>query len=53
VLGATLTAVIQKGLNLLQFQVDEMRIYIGLVLLLALSLDRLRHVLAERRGGRP
>jgi len=53
VLGATLTAVIQKGLNLLQFQVDEMRIYIGLVLLVALSLDRLRHVLAERRGGRP
>jgi ribose transport system permease protein len=52
VLGASLTAVIQKGLNLLQFQVDELQIYIGLVLLIALSLDRFRHVLAERRGGR-
>jgi ribose transport system permease protein len=53
VLGAALTAVIQKGMNLLQFQVEEMQVYIGVVLLVALSLDRLRHVLAERRGGRP
>jgi ribose transport system permease protein len=52
VLGATLTQVIYKGLNLLQFQLDQLKLYIGLVLLVALSLDRVRHVLAERRGVR-
>jgi ribose transport system permease protein len=52
VLGAALTTVIQKGLNLLEFGVDELQIYIGVVLLAALSLDRVRHVLAERRGSR-
>ncbi|RKR91198.1 monosaccharide ABC transporter membrane protein (CUT2 family) [Micromonospora pisi] len=51
VLGATLTQVIYKGLNLLQFQLDQLKLYIGLVLLVALSLDRVRHVLAERRGA--
>jgi ribose transport system permease protein len=53
VLGATLTQVIYKGLNLLQFQLDQLQLYIGLVLLAALSLDRVRHVIAERRGVRP
>ncbi|TMR98447.1 ABC transporter permease [Nonomuraea basaltis] len=52
VLGATLTQVIYKGLNLLQFQLDQLNLYIGLVLLGALSLDRVRHVVAERRGAR-
>jgi ribose transport system permease protein len=52
VLGATLTQVIYKGLNLLQFQLDQLQLYIGLVLLAALSLDRVRHVIAERRGTR-
>ncbi|MDX6354570.1 MAG: ribose transport system permease protein [Streptomyces sp.] len=52
VLGAALTEVIQTGLNLLQFQVSKFKIFIGLVLLAALSLDRVRHVIAERRGGR-
>ncbi|SEH00867.1 ribose transport system permease protein [Nonomuraea solani] len=52
VLGATLTQVISKGLNLLQFQLDQLNLYIGLVLLGALSLDRVRHVVAERRGAR-
>ncbi|MEV4758617.1 ABC transporter permease [Micromonospora sp. NPDC049559] len=52
VLGATLTQVIYKGLNLLQFQLDQLKLYIGLVLLVALSLDRVRHVVAERRGAR-
>lgn len=51
-LGATLTSVIQKGLNLLQFELDQLQIYIGVVLLIALSLDRVRQVLAERRGVR-
>ncbi|MCW2670966.1 MAG: Sugar transporter permease component [Frankiales bacterium] len=51
-LGATLTEVIQTGLNLLNFSVQDLNIYIGLVLLVALSLDRVRHVLAERRGTR-
>ncbi|MFI6735359.1 ABC transporter permease [Nonomuraea sp. NPDC050451] len=52
VLGATLTQVIYKGLNLLQFQLDQLNLYIGLVLLGALSLDRVRHVVAERRRAR-
>lgn len=52
VLGAGLTEVIQQGLNLLNFTVDELQIYIGVVLLAALSLDRARHVLADRRATR-
>jgi ribose transport system permease protein len=52
VLGASLTEVIQTGLNLLQFQVEKVKIYIGLVLLVALSLDRMRHFIAGRRGGK-
>jgi ribose transport system permease protein len=52
VLGAGLTEVIQKGLNLLQFSADELQILIGVVLLAALSLDRVRHVLAERQASR-
>jgi ribose transport system permease protein len=52
VLGATITQVIYKGLNLLQFQFDQLQLYIGLVLLAALSLDRVRHVIAQRRGAK-
>jgi ribose transport system permease protein len=52
VLGATLNQVIDTGLNLLNFSVQALNIYIGLVLLIALSLDRVRHVIAERRGSR-
>lgn len=52
VLGAGLTEVIQTGLNLLNFSVEDLNIYIGLVLLVALSVDRARHVLAQRRGTR-
>jgi ribose transport system permease protein len=52
VLGAALTTVIQKGLNLLQFPLDQLNVLIGVVLLVALSLDRVRHVLAEKRGVR-
>lgn len=51
-LGASITQVIYKGLNLLQFQINQLQLYIGVVLLAALSLDRARHVLAERRGVR-
>ena len=53
VLGAALTEVIRTGLNLLNFSVQALNIYIGLVLVAALSLDRARHVIAERRGSRP
>jgi ribose transport system permease protein len=53
VLGAGLTEVIRTGLNLLNFSVQALNIYIGLVLVAALSLDRVRHVIAERRGSRP
>lgn len=49
-LGAALMQVIYKGLNLLQFQLDVLKIATGLVLLTALSADRVRSVLAERRG---
>jgi len=52
VLGSVLTSVIQKGLNLLQFELDQLNILIGAVLLIALSLDRVRHVVAEKRGVR-
>lgn len=52
VLGATLTSVIQKGLNLMQVEYAQLQILIGVVLLIALSLDRARHVLAEKRGTR-
>lgn len=52
VLGAGLTEVIRTGLNLLNFSVEDLNIYIGLVLLVALSVDRARHVLAQRRGTR-
>lgn len=52
VLGATLNTVIQKGLNLLQFQTSQLNILLGAVLLIALSLDRVRAVLAEKRGVR-
>ncbi len=52
VLGAALTQIIYKGLNLLGFVLDELKIYVGVVLIVALSLDRLRVVLAERRGVR-
>jgi ribose transport system permease protein len=52
VLGAALTEVIRTGLNLLQFSVQQLNIYIGVVLVVALSLDRVRQVVAERRGSR-
>jgi ribose transport system permease protein len=52
VLGAALNEVISTGLNLLNFSVQSLNIYIGLVLIVALSLDRIRHVIAERRGSR-
>jgi len=52
VLGATITQVIYKGLNLLQFGMDQLKLYVGLVLIVALSLDRVRHVLAERQAVR-
>lgn len=49
-LGAALMQVIYKGLNLLQFELDVLKIATGLVLLAALSADRVRTVLADRRG---
>lgn len=49
-LGAVLMQVIYKGLNLLQFELDGLKIATGLVLLTALSVDRIRSVLAQRRG---
>lgn len=52
VLGAALNTVIQKGLNLLQFPLDQLNVLIGAVLLVALSLDRVRAVMAARGAVR-
>jgi ribose transport system permease protein len=49
-LGAVLMQVIYKGLNLLRFELDGLKVATGLVLLTALSVDRVRTVLAQRRG---
>jgi ribose transport system permease protein len=49
-LGAALMQVIYKGLNLLQFELDVLKVATGAVLLAALTLDRVRAVAAQRRG---
>lgn len=52
ILGATLNTVIQKGMNLMQVDLAQLNILIGTVLIVALSLDRIRAVMAEKRGVR-
>ncbi|MDX6240944.1 MAG: ribose transport system permease protein, partial [Kribbellaceae bacterium] len=48
-LGTTLTSVIRKGLDLFGVGLESLNIYLGLILLVALSADRIRTVLSDRQ----
>ncbi|MFJ2647597.1 ABC transporter permease [Streptomyces sp. NPDC087420] len=48
-LGTSLVGVIRKGLDLLGVGLESLNIYLGCVLLLALSVDRLRNVVSYRK----
>lgn len=48
-LGTALTFVIRKGLELLGVGLESLNVYLGMILLLALSVDRVRSLLSERR----
>lgn len=48
-LGTSLVGVIRKGLDLLGVGLESLNIYLGCVLLLALSADRVRNVLSYRK----
>ncbi|MDI2129456.1 ABC transporter permease [Yinghuangia seranimata] len=48
-LGTTLVGVIRKGLDLLGVGLESLNIYLGCVLLLALSADRVRTVVSYRK----
>jgi ribose transport system permease protein len=50
-LGAALTYVIQTGLTLLQVGLESLNIYLGLILLLAISTERLRTAVSGASGG--
>jgi ribose transport system permease protein len=49
-LGALLVATIRSGLLILQVGNFWLQLFLGLVLLLAVMLDRYRALYAERRG---
>ncbi|MDD9375865.1 ABC transporter permease [Streptomyces sp. ZAF1911] len=49
-LGITLTQVIRQGLTLLGVGLESLNIYLGAILLLALSTGRIRTVLSERKA---
>ena len=51
-LGTTLTTVIRKGLDLLGVGLESLNIYLGLILLVALSTDRIRTKLSDRQEVR-
>lgn len=48
-LGTSLVGVIRKGLDLLGVGLESLNIYLGCVLLLALSADRVRHIVSYRK----
>lgn len=48
-LGTALVGVIRKGLDLLGVGLESLNIYLGCVLLLALSADRIRTVVSYRK----
>jgi ribose transport system permease protein len=52
-LGTTLTQVIRQGLTLLGIGLESLNIYLGAILLLALSTDRIRTVISQRRAANP
>jgi ribose transport system permease protein len=49
-LGTTLTQVIQQGLTMLGASVESLSISLGAILLVALSFDRIRHVVSQRKA---
>lgn len=51
-LGTALTSIIRKGLDLLEVGLENLNIYLGVILLLAISTQRIRAVLAQRRAVR-
>ncbi|SDW38203.1 ribose transport system permease protein [Amycolatopsis xylanica] len=51
-LGTSLTQVIRQGLTMLGASVESLSLSLGAILLAALSLDRIRHVIGERRAVR-
>ncbi|WNV82694.1 ABC transporter permease [Umezawaea sp. Da 62-37] len=51
-LGTTLTQVIRQGLTMLGASVQSLSISLGIILLAALSLDRVRQVVTERKAVR-
>jgi ribose transport system permease protein len=51
-LGTTLVLVIRRGLTLLNVGLEDLNIYLGLVLLVALSTDRIRSLVADRKAVR-
>ncbi|HVK24549.1 MAG TPA: ABC transporter permease [Actinokineospora sp.] len=52
-LGTSLVQVIRQGLTTLGIGLENLNIYLGVILLLALSTDRIRSVVAERKGVKP
>jgi ribose transport system permease protein len=51
-LGTSLTQVIRQGLTMLGASVQSLSISLGIILLAALSLDRVRQVISERKAVR-
>jgi len=51
-LGTLLVAEIRRGLDLLQVGLENLNLYLGVILLLAISAQRLRAVLSQRRAVR-
>jgi ribose transport system permease protein len=50
-LGISLTQTIQQGLTMLGIGVESLQIYLGAILLVALSADRIRQLFARRRSS--
>ena len=50
-LGTTLTQVIRQGLTLLGIGLESLNIYLGAILLLALSTERIRTLISQRRAA--
>jgi ribose transport system permease protein len=50
VLGTSLTQVVRQGLTMIGASVQSLSIWLGAILLAALSVDRIRHVLTERKA---
>ncbi|WP_221761209.1 ABC transporter permease [Kibdelosporangium aridum] len=51
-LGTSLTQIVRQGLTLVGASVQSLSIWLGAILLAALSVDRIRHAVTERRASR-